>query len=79
MERDNIYPWFGIHKQLSLHFVQGYSDDEFATTLRNVGKGKLRVQPLITGKVGIEGVAKAFSELGSPEHHVKIIVEPWRS
>ncbi|MBZ5698193.1 MAG: zinc-binding dehydrogenase [Acidobacteriia bacterium] len=79
MERDHIYPWFGINKQLSLQFVQGYSDEEFATTLRNIRKGKLRVQPLITGKVGIEGVAKAFEELRSPEHHAKILVEPWRN
>jgi threonine dehydrogenase-like Zn-dependent dehydrogenase len=79
MERDHFYPWFGINKQLSLQFVQGYSDDEFAKTLRNISKGKLRVQPLITGKVGIEGVANAFAELGLPNRHAKILVEPWRS
>jgi len=79
MERDHIYPWYGINKQLSLQFVLGYSEDEFATTLRNIRKGKLRVQPLITGKVGVEGVAKAFEDLRSPEHHAKILVEPWRN
>jgi len=24
-------------------------------------------------------VAQAFEDLGSPEHHAKILVEPWRS
>jgi hypothetical protein len=37
------------------------------------------VEPLITGKVGVEGVTQAFTDLGSPERHAKIIVEPWRS
>jgi hypothetical protein len=32
----------------------------------------------LVGKVGIEGVAQAFEDLGSPERHAKIIVEPWR-
>jgi len=36
------------------------------------------VAPLITGKVGVEGVAGAFEELASPERHAKILVEPWR-
>lgn len=79
MESDHIYPMFGIHKELNLHFVLGYTGDEFATTLRNIRKGKLRVQPLITGKVGVEGVANAFAQLRSPEHHVKILVEPWHT
>ena len=79
MKRDHIYPWVGIDKQLSLQFVLGASLQEFATTLRNIGKGKLRVEPLISGKVGVEGVARAFEELASPERHAKILVEPWRN
>ena len=33
--------------------------------------------PLITDTVGVAGVPQAFQDLGSPEHHAKIIVEPW--
>jgi threonine dehydrogenase-like Zn-dependent dehydrogenase len=79
MERDNMYPISGLYKELNLHFVLGYTGYEFADTFRNIRKGKLRVQPLITDKVGVEGVAKAFVELGSAAHHGKILVEPWRS
>jgi threonine dehydrogenase-like Zn-dependent dehydrogenase len=79
MERDNMYPLAGLRKELNLQFALGYTGYEFADTFRNIRKGKLRVQPLITGKVGIEGVAQAFVELGSPGHHAKILVEPWRS
>lgn len=79
MERDAIEPMFGINKELSLQFVLGYSAEEFASTLRHIADGSIPTRPLITGKVGVEGVAGAFEELGSPDQHAKIIVEPWRS
>ena len=50
---------------------------EFAATLGHVAKGAIPTAPLITGTVGVEGVAAAFDELGSPERHAKILVEPW--
>jgi len=34
---------------------------------------------VVTGTVGVEGVAGAFEALASPEHHAKILVEPWRA
>jgi threonine dehydrogenase-like Zn-dependent dehydrogenase len=79
MERDTFEPFFGIGKELNLQFVLGYSGEEFAATLRNIAEGKISVDPMITGKVGVEGVAGAFEELASPERHAKILVEPWRS
>jgi threonine dehydrogenase-like Zn-dependent dehydrogenase len=77
MERDSFEPMFGINKELNLQFVLGYAPDEFADTLRNIAEGNINVAPLITGKVGVEGVAKAFEDLASPEQHAKILVEPW--
>ena len=79
MESDTIQPMFGINKELNLQFVLGYSREEFSDTLYNIADGKVPVDPLITGKVGLEGVAQAFEDLGSPEEHAKILVEPWRS
>jgi threonine dehydrogenase-like Zn-dependent dehydrogenase len=79
MESDHFEPFFGINKELNLQFVLGYTPDEFSTTLHNIGEGKVPVQPLVTGKVGVEGVAQAFQDLGSPERHAKILVEPWHS
>jgi len=34
------------------------------------------VAPLVTGTVGLDGVAGAFAELASPERHAKIMVAP---
>jgi threonine dehydrogenase-like Zn-dependent dehydrogenase len=79
MENDTIEPMFGINKELNVQFVLGYTREEFAATLRNIADGKVPVTPLITGKVGVDGVAQAFEDLASPERHAKILVEPWRS
>ncbi len=78
MEEDQIQPLHGITKELNLQFVLGYTPDEFSGTLRNIAEGAVDVEPLITGRVGVLGVAQAFEELASPEHHAKILVEPWR-
>jgi hypothetical protein len=45
----------------------------------HIAEGRIPVAPLITGTVGVEGVAGAFEALASPEHHAKILVEPWRA
>jgi threonine dehydrogenase-like Zn-dependent dehydrogenase len=79
MEADTIHPMLGISKELNLQFVLGYTQDEFAATLRHLAEGDVSADALITGKVGVEGVAQAFVDLASPEHHAKILVEPWRS
>jgi threonine dehydrogenase-like Zn-dependent dehydrogenase len=76
MEEDRIKPMIAVGKELSLHFVLGYTPEEFAGTLHAIADGKIDVAPLITGRVGIEGVAAAFEELAHPDRHAKILVEP---
>jgi threonine dehydrogenase-like Zn-dependent dehydrogenase len=78
MQEDRIRPIVGINKQLELHFVLGYSPQEFAATLEHFATGRLDGSPMITGKVGADGVAQAFVDLDDPERHAKILVEPWR-
>ena len=79
MEEDRFRPMLGINKELNVQFVLGYTEQEFAATLHNLAEGKTNADALITGKVGVEGVAGAFEELASPERHAKILVEPWRN
>jgi len=78
MEPDTIHPMLGISKELNLQFVLGYTQDEFAATLHHIADGAIPVAPLITGHVGIDGVAQAFVDLASPERHAKILVHPGR-
>ena len=76
METDRIEPSIAITKEIELTFVFGYSPEEFALTLRHLSEGVIDVTGLVTGKVGLDGVAGAFIALGDPEAHVKILVEP---
>ena len=76
MEPDTIHPLIGIVKELNVQFVLGYTPEEFAATLGHIAEGAIPVTPLITGHVGLDGVAAAFEELGSPERHAKILVHP---
>jgi threonine dehydrogenase-like Zn-dependent dehydrogenase len=78
MERDAIHPMVGINKELNLQFVFAYQPQEFAATLQALAEGQIRVEPLITGRVGVDGVAQAFRDLARPDTHAKVLVEPWR-
>jgi threonine dehydrogenase-like Zn-dependent dehydrogenase len=76
METDRIEPSIAITKEIELTFVLGYTPEEFAMTLRQLSEGVIDVEGLVTGSVGLEGVAGAFEALGDPEAHVKIMVRP---
>jgi len=76
MESDRIEPSIAITKEIELTFVFGYSPEEFAMTLRQLAEGIIDVSGLVTGTVGLDGVAGAFTDLGDPEAHVKILVQP---
>jgi threonine dehydrogenase-like Zn-dependent dehydrogenase len=78
MEEDRIQPMVGIYKETQIQFVLGYTPQEFAASLRALQEGTIDAAPLVTGKVGLDGVADVFERLGSPEEHAKILVEPWR-
>ena len=76
METDKIEPSIAITKEIELTFVFGYTPDEFAMTLRQLAEGIIDVSELVTGTVDLSGVAGAFTALGDPEAHVKILVRP---
>jgi threonine dehydrogenase-like Zn-dependent dehydrogenase len=78
MESDRSEPMLGIMKELNVQYVLGYTPDEFESSLRLLAEGEVDAPSLVTGKVGLSGVAQAFEDLANPEAHTKIIVEPWR-
>ncbi len=41
-----------------------------------LAEGKLDPRPLITGTVGLDGVDAAFTALGDPETHAKVLIDP---
>ncbi len=75
-ETDRIEPWIATVKQIDLRFVHAYTIEEFEATLAAMADGSLDVRPVITGEVGLDGVADAFAALASPDRHIKIIINP---
>jgi threonine dehydrogenase-like Zn-dependent dehydrogenase len=76
MQQDHIYPMLGIGRELNLQFVLGYEPAEFGAALNAIADGRVDLAPWITGTVPIEGVPQAFTDLGNPESHAKILVKP---
>ncbi|MCU1397831.1 MAG: alcohol dehydrogenase [Acidimicrobiales bacterium] len=76
MQQDHIYPMLGIGRELNLQFVLGYEPGEFNYALNAIADQRVDLSPWITGTVGIDGVPQAFTDLGNPEAHAKILVKP---
>ncbi|HWU21585.1 MAG TPA: zinc-binding dehydrogenase [Nocardioides sp.] len=76
METDSFRPSMAINKEIDLRFAFAYDPSEFHQALQWIAKGKVDVAPLITGTVGLDGVAGAFADLADPERHAKILVDP---
>ena len=73
---DQITPAMAINKEIDLRFVLGYTPLEFRDTLHMLAEGKVDPSPLVTGTVGLDGVDAAFTALGDPEAHAKILIDP---
>ena len=73
---DQITPAMAINKEIDLRFAFGYTPLEFRDTLHMIAEGKVDPAPLITGTVGLDGVDAAFTALGNPEVHAKILIDP---
>ena len=76
MGEDKLRPALANGKEIDLRFVFGYTPLEFRDTLHMLADGKLDAAPLVTGTVGLDGVAAAFDELAGSETHAKILVDP---
>ena len=73
---DRFHPAMAVNKEIDLRFVLGYTPLEFRDTLHMLAEGKVDPRSMITGEVGLDGVATAFDVLGEPEAHAKILVDP---
>ena len=73
---DQITPAMAVNKEIDLRFVVGYTPLEFRDTLHMLADGEVDPRPLITGTVGLDGVEGAFTALGSPDAHAKILIDP---
>ncbi|MGC0317796.1 hypothetical protein [Kitasatospora acidiphila] len=63
-------------KELDIRGSFGGSPGEYRQTLRDVAEGRIDAGAVITGVTGLGGLAWAIAELGEPERHAKIVVDP---
>lgn len=76
MGADTLHPAIANGKEIDLRFVFGYTPLEFRDTLHLLADGKVDASALVTGSVGLDGVAAAFTALSDPERHAKILIDP---
>lgn len=73
---DQFRPTMANGKEADMRFVFGYTPLEFRDTLYLLADGKVDASALVTGTVGLDGVDSAFTALGNPEIHAKIVIDP---
>jgi threonine dehydrogenase-like Zn-dependent dehydrogenase len=78
MRPDAIEPGVAVSKELEIIGSFGAYPEEYGATLHDIAEGRIDAGSIITGTVGLDGVARAFEELGRPEAHAKIVVDPTR-
>lgn len=78
MESDGIVPAQGVLKELDIRFSLYYTPEQFAQTFAHLAAGDLDVTPLLTGTVGLDGVADAFDRLRNNPQDAKILLDPSR-
>jgi threonine dehydrogenase-like Zn-dependent dehydrogenase len=75
---DNFEPAQGILKELDIRFSLYYTPEEFGQTFAHLAAGELDAAALLTGSVGLDGVADAFERLGNSPSEAKILLDPSR-
>jgi (R,R)-butanediol dehydrogenase/meso-butanediol dehydrogenase/diacetyl reductase len=75
MQPDSLVPVLAVLKEVSCHFVLGYTRQEFQLTIDMLGKGRIRGEPMLTDSVGLEELPEAFEALKQPSSQCKVVLE----
>ncbi|ALG83656.1 zinc-binding dehydrogenase [Gordonia phthalatica] len=73
---ETIVPVIGQLRRIAINFGHGPTERAYEIVLERLADGTVDADAIITGRVGLEGVADAFTALRSPDDHVKIMVLP---
>jgi threonine dehydrogenase-like Zn-dependent dehydrogenase len=65
-----------ITKEIELRYVLGYSQEEFAASLRNLADRATRYGETITSVVSLDETPAAFTRLQTDKSQIKILVAP---
>ncbi|WP_405494165.1 alcohol dehydrogenase catalytic domain-containing protein [Nocardia sp. NBC_00511] len=73
---ETIIPVVGQFRRIAINFGHGPYENAYDITLDRLARGIVDAEAIITGRVGLDGVADAFATLRDPKEHVKILVLP---
>jgi len=73
-----ISPMTWLAREVSLIASLGYLHEEFDFAMQLIADGRLRVAPLHTRTVGLDGLDEAFRGLLAGQGDVKVLVDPHR-
>ncbi|MFD0441347.1 zinc-binding dehydrogenase [Streptomyces chartreusis] len=76
MQPDSFLPSVAVMKEIDLVFTIAFTPEEYAEVLGHLASGALKVEPMITDRVGLAEVPAAFARLANPEQDVKIVIVP---
>jgi threonine dehydrogenase-like Zn-dependent dehydrogenase len=76
MATDRVRPILGIKKELELRFGVRLHPARLPRRAAPARRRQGATVRLVTGEVGLPGVAAAFDALADPETHAKILVNP---
>lgn len=72
---DTFSPFFASSKALLLQFVNGYSDEEFHSSLMLLSEGRIDLSPMGITAMPVEEVENAMLALSKAEVHGKILLD----
>lgn len=75
-QNDEIFPWFGLHKELDVRFAVYYGAEDFTETIDGLGAGSLGGPAMITRTVDLDGLVDHFHLLAAEPDGGKTVVCP---
>jgi 2-desacetyl-2-hydroxyethyl bacteriochlorophyllide A dehydrogenase len=75
MQVDALVPVLAILKEISFHFVLGYTRQEFQLAIEMLGNGRIRGGPMVTDSIGLSELPEVFEALRRPTSQCKVILE----
>lgn len=75
-QQDQLMPMVGIMKEVCVQFVLGYEPRDWDTVLAFIASERLKVDHLVTHRVGFDAFPDAFEALRTPVDQCKVMLKP---
>ncbi len=75
-QQDQIMPMMAIMKEVNLQFVLAYEPRDWDTVITFLATERLKVDHLVTHKVGFDAFPAAFEALRKPSDQCKVLLQP---